>query len=300
MVTRAILWGLAGVVAVLAALLLIALLIWGGLAIFDFARDRITEVLASPPGTEEPRETPVPRETPEASTATPQPPTNGGNQGGATPPVAIGTCPQINGMMGSPIPVGCKYFAMQPVPVTVPQGWFADAYIPNQGAVYGQQPGTQFTTVEMTLKPLPGGGSRLQQDGGQPQTAAPPQGGNQQPAAPSGAQGGGASAPPPATTGGTALNAQNIVQLVVKDATQQGSVTCNKQESNYVCSASGDVTVTHPGNGVQIDYWGGFPAPANAGSCNVTSTQAEHNVICDQSGATFQADKWTVKPTPDR
>ena len=70
-----------------------------------------------------------------------------------TPPVAV-DCPVLAGLQGKVLPsLDCKYKWQDPVTVTVPDGWYADAWLTDIGrAEYGIDAGRTVTTVEATLK----------------------------------------------------------------------------------------------------------------------------------------------------
>ncbi len=93
-------------------------------------------------------------------------------------------------------------------------------------------------------------------------------------------------------------NSQDVIDLLVRDANEAKRVSCDgpKDGKNWICSSVGNITWTHPGDGADLDYWSGFPAPKGASGCQVVKSGPTQSVVCSQSGATFTADRVTYRP----
>lgn len=179
----------------------------------------------------------------------------------ASQSLAVSTgCPKINGVSGSILPPNmCKYFFGSSMELTVPNGWWADAYLTDVGiARYGIQSGTTIQTVEMTLKPLSGTTLSSTAPSLDQQTAEK------------------ASAGQCPTTG------QQIVDLLKggkadkwtrPDATNAPGTWVYKDKGNLV-------QFTHPGFG-QIDYWGGTAPASQTTVGNLPSHQDEITFKCE-------------------
>lgn len=100
----------------------------------------------------------------------------------------------------------------------------------------------------------------------------------------------------------------DVVLLLVKDPADWRKVKCEQRDVAWLCSSSeGSVTWTHPGRGLQVDYWVKAPEPTNAAGCDISVNGDTRIVKCPNPGAQIVAENVTyrpkvepvVNPTPD-